>query len=124
MENIITIIIAIVIMAIGAYRKEQKRKAEAFKSMEKEDSNPWIINPNEVEFVQRPLKEEALRRETLINKANINEQKFRDKKTVKINVKQNDESKIENTKPDILYDFSLRKAVIYSEILKPKFDEI
>lgn len=142
MEDYIFIIIAIVLSAIGAINKNKKKRIvqqdpeqreptrqpsffdQLFEDPAfKEEPEPIPVRQPQ-ERIEKPTFQRTVRREvqTPIRRTTLKKTEIGDsiKKKIKTSFDE-DQEETENTRESIRDDFSLRKAIIYSEILARKY---
>lgn len=142
MEDLIIIIISLVVFVVSAVIKATKKgqnghvpienqsagqqyyddQIERFSGIESEDEAPFV---RQDEFEQPPVEEEA-EKEGVLDENYASQEAFVDQNVESIEKEELGSEKIEyeqqeNTLADILDRFEGKEAIIYSEIIRPKY---
>ena len=133
MEDYIFIIIAIVLSIFGAINQSKKKKMAQMNNEEDPAPRPSIFDQifEEPEFQEptpqiippAPLKVTPLKRETLKPSQHSMSKKEKvetTKRVIRTSFSEEAE-KVETGRESVMNDFSLKKAIIYSEILNRKY---
>ena len=122
--NILFIVAAVVFWAVGAYRKDKRRRQAAGNDSDNQDTSseqPQMTSQPQPQRTHTvPIAEPQVR----VKSARIAPKPVAKPESAAVPTTENAANNDDNGKNEgIAANFNLRDAVIYSEILRPKFDE-